>query len=84
VTLHLQGRTVAGRAEVIEEPAAVLATVERLVAALGTKEAYRRAGLKLPATPPPKRDQIMKALEGTVVIRITPDAAPDAPERRKA
>jgi hypothetical protein len=77
VTLRLQGSTVAARAEVIEEPAAVLAEVARLVAALGAKEAFARAGVNVAATPSPGRDELETALAGTVVIRITPEATPE-------
>jgi hypothetical protein len=77
VTLRLDGRLAAGRAEVVDDPAAVLAEVERLVAALGAKEAYARAGVKLAAAPSPTRDEIAQALVGTVAIRVTPEAAPE-------
>lgn len=74
VTLHLRGRRVAGRAEVVEAPAAVLAAVERLIALLGAREAGTRVALKLDVTPPPTREQLTRALAGVVVIRVTPDA----------
>ena len=75
VTLRLRGRTISGPAEVLEDPVAVAEQVERLVTLLGAKEAYRRAGVKLPNTPPPTREQVSQALEGTVVVRITPERA---------
>jgi hypothetical protein len=81
VALRLRGRTMTGRAEVIEEPARVVSEVERLIATLGAKGAYARAGIKLAPTPPPTRDELARALVGVVVIRVTPDAAS---ERRSA
>ena len=75
VTLRLQGQIARGRAEVVEDSVAVLAEVERLVTALGAKEAYGRAGIKLPTTPLPTREQLAQALAGTVLVRITPEHA---------
>ena len=78
VTVRLRGRVMTGSTEVIEDPMAVLAELERLVALLGAKEAYGRAGIKLAITPPPTREQLAQALVGTVVVRITPERADTA------
>lgn len=70
VTVRLEGRSRKGRAEVIEERAAVLEAAERLVAKDGLKDTGRRIGLALDIDPPPTRDELAAALEGRVVIRI--------------
>jgi hypothetical protein len=70
VTVRLEGRSLKGRAEVIEEHAAVLETTERLVAKYGLKETGRRIGLALGIDPPPTTGELAAALEGRVVIRI--------------
>lgn len=69
VAIHLQGRKRAGRAEVIEDRAAVVEAAERLVAAYGLKEAGRRIGLALD-TPPPTPVELAAALEDRVAIRL--------------
>jgi len=64
------------RGDVIEEPAAVAAEVERLIARLGAKEASRQLYMGLDVTPLPAREQLAQALHGVVLVRITPERAP--------
>ena len=71
VTVRLQGHERSGRAELIEEPAAVMATVDRLTARYGPKATGRRVGLTLDATTPPSHAQLAAALEGHVLIALT-------------
>ena len=73
VTVVLRGHPVSGRADVIEEPAAVAAEVERLIARLGAKQASRQLYMALDLAPPPTRAQLAQALKGVVIVRITPD-----------
>lgn len=73
VATHLEGRRRTGRAEVIEERAAVLEAAEHLVANYGLKEAGRKIGLVLDISPPPSRGELSLAIEGRVVIRIILD-----------
>jgi deazaflavin-dependent oxidoreductase (nitroreductase family) len=80
VDLHLRGRRVRGRAEVVEAPLAVAAEVERLIACLGAKEGSARLYMALDTTPPPTREQLARALAGVVVGRVTPNAAPRSKE----
>jgi hypothetical protein len=70
VALHLGGRAREGRAEVIEDRAAVMEAAERLVAKYGLKEAGRRIGLALEIIPPPTKEELDAALEDRVVIRV--------------
>src|SRR5215207_998268 len=70
VVVHLQGQGRTGRAEVIEEHAAVLDAAEHLVAEYGLKEAGSRIGLALDISPPPSPGELALAMEGHVVIRI--------------
>lgn len=74
VAVRLEGRERTGRAEVIEDRAAVVDAVERLVAEYGLKEAGVRIGLALDVSPPPSRDELARAMEGHVVIHIVLDA----------
>ena len=71
VTLNLEGGTQKGRAEVLEDRAAVLEEAEHLVAKYGLKEASARIGLALDIDPPPTKEELTAALEGHVAIRIT-------------
>lgn len=71
VTLNLEGGTQKGRAEVLEDRAAVLEEAEHLVAKYGLKEASARIGLALDIDPPPTKEELATALEGHVAIRIT-------------
>jgi deazaflavin-dependent oxidoreductase (nitroreductase family) len=80
VTLRLRGHQVAGRAEVIETPLAVAAEVERLIARLGVKEASARLYMGLETTPPPTREQLARALQAVVLVRVTPDDAGGWPQ----
>jgi deazaflavin-dependent oxidoreductase (nitroreductase family) len=73
VTVRLRGRQRTGRAEVSEDPAPVLDAVERLVATYGPKAAGQRIGLALDISPPPTRDELARAMEGEVLIRIALD-----------
>lgn len=78
VAMHLQGRGRTGRAEVIEDRAAVLDAAEHLVAKYGLKEAGRRIGLALDTSPPPTPGELAAAMEGRVVIRLILDSANSA------
>lgn len=73
IALRLQGRERTGRAEVIEDRAAVLEAAKRLVAEYGFKDAGRRIGLALDIRPPPSRSELALAMEGRVVIRLILD-----------
>jgi deazaflavin-dependent oxidoreductase (nitroreductase family) len=73
VALLLRGKRVSARADVIEDPTAVAAEVERLIARLGAKEASRKLYMGLDVTPPPTLEQLAHALHGVVVVRITPE-----------
>jgi deazaflavin-dependent oxidoreductase (nitroreductase family) len=73
VSLLLRGHRPDGRADVIEEPDAVAAEVERLIARLGAKEASRQLYMRLDLVPPPTREQLAQALKGVVIVRITPN-----------
>ena len=70
VVVHLQGRGRTGRAEVIEDRAAVVEAAEHLVAKHGLKGAGQRIGLALDISPPPTTEELAAAMEGRVVIRI--------------
>jgi hypothetical protein len=74
VTVRLQGRCRTTRADVITEPDAVLAEVERLVARYGRRSVSQRMYLALDTTPPPTREELARALRGWVVIRLSLDA----------
>jgi deazaflavin-dependent oxidoreductase (nitroreductase family) len=76
VALLLGGQRMSARADVIEDPAAVAAEVERLIARLGAKEASRQLYMGLDVAPPPTREQLAQALHGVVVVRITPQRTP--------
>jgi deazaflavin-dependent oxidoreductase (nitroreductase family) len=73
VVVHLKGRVRTGRAEVIEEPEAVLEAAEPLVAEYGLKGAGQRIGLALDISPPPTTHELAAAMEGRVAIRIILD-----------
>ena len=73
VTLHLRGKRVAANAEAIDAPLEVAAEIERLIARLGAREASARLYLSLDTTPPPTRDELAQALNGVVLVRITPN-----------
>ena len=73
VAMHLRGRWLTGRAEVIETPMAVAAEIERLIARLGPKEASARLYMSLDITPPPTREQLARALHGVVLVRLATD-----------
>ena len=75
VTVNLQGRLMTAQAEVIEDSDRVIAEVDRLAAAVGKKQAFARAGIKLSTTPLPTREELARALAGSVVVRIRLDAA---------
>jgi deazaflavin-dependent oxidoreductase (nitroreductase family) len=70
VAMHLQGRKRTGHAEVIEESAAAVESVEHLVEKYGLKDATNRTGLALDISPPPTTDELAAAIDGHVVIRI--------------
>ena len=72
VAVLLRGELVNARADVIEDPAAVAAEVDRLIERLGAKEASRQLYMSLDVVPPLTRDQLAQALHGVVVVRITP------------
>ena len=74
VTVRLKDRERTGYAGVIEERAAVVEEVERLIAGHGRKEVGMMTGLALDTDPPPTTDEIAAALEGHVAIRITLDS----------
>jgi len=76
VTLLLGGQQVSARADLIENPEAVAAEVQRLIARLGAKEASRQLYMALDVAPPPTQQQLAQALHGVVVVRITPERAP--------
>lgn len=73
VVVHLQGRGQAGRAEVIEDRAAVLEAAEYLIEKYGLTEAGRRTGLALDISPPPTPEELAVAMEERVVVRIILD-----------
>jgi PPOX class probable F420-dependent enzyme/deazaflavin-dependent oxidoreductase (nitroreductase family) len=80
VAMHLQGRKRTGRAEVIEERAAVVEAVQRLIEKYGLKETSSRTGLALDTDPPPTTGELARAMQGHVAIRVVPD--PRDPSRR--
>jgi deazaflavin-dependent oxidoreductase (nitroreductase family) len=71
VTVRLQGHQRTGHAMQIEEPAVVVATVERLIARYGPKAAGRRVGLTLDPKTRPSHAQLAAAMEGHVLISLT-------------
>jgi hypothetical protein len=77
VAVLLAGRRRRGRAEVIEDRAAVLAEVDRLVATYGRKGAGQRIGVALDTAPPPTREDLALAMRGHAVIRLFLDGVPD-------
>ena len=76
VAVLIGGQPVRARADVIEGAAAVAAEVQRLITGLGAKEASRQLYMRLDVAPPPTREQLAQALNGVVVVRITPQDAP--------
>jgi deazaflavin-dependent oxidoreductase (nitroreductase family) len=74
VTVLLRRERVSARADLIEDPEAVAAEVQRLIARLGPKEASRQLYMGLDVAPPPTQEQLAQALHGVVVVRITPSA----------
>jgi hypothetical protein len=70
VTIELQGRRVTAHAEVVAEPAAVLAETERMIAALGAPQASIHIGIALDLEPPPSRDELARALQSRTIIRL--------------
>ena len=83
VAVLLRRQQVAARADVIEEPAAVAAEVERLIARFGAKEASRKLYMSLDVPLRPTREQLAQALHGVVMMRITqePSAVSAKPEK---
>jgi deazaflavin-dependent oxidoreductase (nitroreductase family) len=77
VAVLLAGRQRTGRAEVIEDRAAVLAEVDRLMARYGRKGAGQRIGVALDTTPPPTGEDLALAMRGHVVIRLVLDGVPE-------
>lgn len=73
VMLRLQGRERTGRAEVIEDPAAVAEELERLIAKHGLEDAGMITGLALDTDPPPTQEELAAAMDGHVAIRIDLD-----------
>lgn len=73
VEVRLRGRRYTGTAEPIEDPVRVAAEVERLIARYGPTEAGRRSGITLKATPPPTHEELVQALHGRALIRVTLD-----------
>lgn len=71
VTLLLRGQQVSARAEVIENPTAVAAEVQRLIAQLGAKKLSRQLYMTLDVSPPLTQEQLEQALHGVVLVRIT-------------
>src|SRR6185503_20012193 len=76
VTLELRGRRATAHANVVEDPAAVLAEAERMIAALGARAASDHIGIALDIKPPPSRDELARALQGRTVIRLTVSGDP--------
>jgi deazaflavin-dependent oxidoreductase (nitroreductase family) len=76
VAVLLCGQRVNARADVVEDPAAVAAEVDRLIARLGAKEASRQLYMSLDVAPPLTRDQLAQALHGVVLVRITLQRVP--------
>ena len=77
VAVLLEGRRRTGRAEVLEDRAAVLAEVDHLVARYGRKGAGQRIGVALDTTPPPTGEDLALAMRGHVVIRLVLDGVPE-------
>ena len=79
VAVLLEGRQRTGRAEVLEDRAAVLAEVDHLVARYGRKGAGQRIGVALDTTPPPQEGlaDLALAMQGHVVIRLVLDGVPE-------
>src|SRR5262249_32980966 len=71
VALELQGRRYTAHADVVDEPAVVLTEVERMIATVGAREASLHIGVALDLTPPPSRDELVRALRGRAVIHLT-------------
>lgn len=76
VTMRLRGRRYTGTAVPIEEPEAVAAEVERVIARYGRKDAAWKTGITLDVTPPPTSAEIAEAMRGRAVIRIRLDPQP--------
>jgi hypothetical protein len=71
LSVRLRRREYCARAEVMEDPTAVVEEVDRLVDRFGLSGASRRIGIALDITPPPTREEIAEAMRGRVVIRLT-------------
>jgi hypothetical protein len=74
VTVRLQGRERTGRAVLVEDPAPVAVTFERLIAQHGPRAASRLIGLTLADMPQPSHAQLVAALEGHALISVTLDS----------
>jgi deazaflavin-dependent oxidoreductase (nitroreductase family) len=74
VTVLLRRQRVSARADVMQDPEAVAAEVQRLIARLGANEASRQLYMGLDVAPPPTQEQLAQALQGVVIVRVTPSA----------
>jgi deazaflavin-dependent oxidoreductase (nitroreductase family) len=74
VSVLLRGHRQTASTKVITDRAAVVATIERLAARLGAKDAYRLVGITLADDQSPSHEDLMAAMEGHVVIHLNLDA----------
>ena len=81
VEVRLQGRQRTAWADVIDDPDALLAEVDRYVTRYGPKGAGLRIGVVLDVQPPLTREELAEALRGRVVIRLTLDRDHDPAAR---
>jgi hypothetical protein len=71
LTVRLRGREYSARAEVTTVSTLVVDEVARLVERFGLRGASRRIGVALDITPPPTYEEIVEAMHGRVLIRLT-------------
>ena len=76
VTVDLQGARRVCDTEVIEEPTLVANEVERMIVLLGAREASARLFMKLDTTPPLTHAELVRALDGVVIVRLTTTGLP--------
>jgi hypothetical protein len=71
VSVLLQGRRHAGRANVLTDGMDVVEVVERFIAQFGAKDTGRRIGLALDDEQPPTPNELLAAMTRHVVVRLT-------------
>ena len=73
VGVRLQGRQRTGHAEVITDRGEIATVVERLVAQYGARDTGRRVGLALDTQQPPSHSDLVAAMAGHAVVRLSMD-----------